>query len=337
MNTPPSRSRLRRTASRWYDRVEGVAAERPVHLAFYVLLGVSAIVIPISLPFYLGDTASFLENLAAEAHGMIFDLLVIGWFMFWLQRQGERRLRSNRYREEIEDFLGWDTAEASLRIAGNVRRLNRLGVTRRLTLTEAHLSGAGLSGALLSESDLWGADLTGAMLGGAHLDGSNLAGVRLQGANLERAQLHGADLRGSDLTEASLERAHLESADLRAADLTGCDLQFASLPSAQLERACLFRANLRGARLDRASLKGALLERANLQGAHLNGADLRECALEGADFTDASLADARLPEGDALVTLFCGVKSLARAQFNDAPRKTLHDNLPHLFEQHAAV
>ncbi len=332
MKTPPPRSRLRRTASRWYDRVEGVAAERPVHLAFYVFLGVAAVVIPLSLPFYIGNTQSFLENIAAEAHGMIFDLLVIGWFMFWLQRQGERRLRANRYREEIEDFLGWNTAEAALRIAGNVRRLNRLGVTRRLTLTEAHLAGAGLSGAHLSETDLWGADMTGAMLGGAHLDGCNIAGATLQGANMERAELHGADLRGSNLTEASLERAHLEHADLRAADLTGCDLQFAALPSAQLERACLFRANLRGARLDRANLKGALLERANLQGAHLNGADLRDCALEGADFSDANLADAHLPEGEALVALFCGVKSLARARFNEAPRKTLRENLPHLFE-----
>ncbi len=337
METQPSRSRIRRTVSHWYDRVENVAAERPVHLAFYVFLGVAAIVIPISLPFYLGNTESFLENLAAEAHGMIFDLLVIGWFMFWLQRQGERRLRANRYREEIDDFLGWNTAEAALRIAGNVRRLNRLGVTSKLTLTEAHLKGAGLSGAHLSEADLWGAELTGAILGGAQLDGANMAGARLQSANLERAQLHGADLRGSDLTEASLERAHLENADLRAADLTGCDLQFASLPSAQLERACLFRANLRGARLDRANLRGAILERANLQGAHLNGADLRDCTLEGADFTDASLADARIPEGDALVALFCGVKSLARVKFNDEPRKTLLENLPHLFEQHAAV
>src|SRR5690606_8214542 len=185
MPAPPEPPRPSEPApGRWRVRLENMAAERPVRLAFYVFLVAAAVVVALSLPFYLDDLGGFLENLAAEAHGMVLDLLVIGWFIFWLQRQGERRVRANRYREEIEDFLGWRSHEATLRIAGNVRRLNRLGFETPLKLTEAFVQGANLAGADLRQADLWGDDLTNAVLQGTRLDRANLAGARLQGAAL---------------------------------------------------------------------------------------------------------------------------------------------------------
>ncbi len=304
-----------------------MAAEHPVHLAFYVFLAAAAVVVPASLPFYLGDPAGFLENLAAEAHGMVFDLLVIGWFIFWLQRQGERRLRAGRYREEIEDFLGWHSPDAALRLAGNVRRLNRLGDTAPLKLTEAFLQDVNLAGALLEKADLWGADLSGAALPDARLRKANLAGARLRQTNLERATLTEADLRGADLTEADLERAFLEGADLRAA----ADLQFASLPRTDLRHARLLGANLRGAHLERADLRRAVFESANLHGASLDGADLRGADLTRADLTRADLTGVRLPDGEALLTLFDDVRSLEDAKLDDAVEAALRAAAPRLF------
>jgi uncharacterized protein YjbI with pentapeptide repeats len=311
--------------------MEAMAAERPVHLAFYVFLAVAAVVVPLSLPFYLYDTGGFLENLAAEAHGMVFDLLVIGWFIFWLRQQGERRLRANRYREEIEDFLGWRAPEAALRLAGNVRRLNRLGDRSPLKLTEAFLQGVNLAGADLGEADLWGADLTGAALQGARLDGANLAGARLQGADLERATLAKADLRGADLTEADLERAFFEHADLRAANLVAADLQFASLPHADLRHARFLGANLRGAHLEGADLRQAVLQGANLHGASLDRADLRGADLTRADLARADLTGARLPDGDALLAFFDDVRTLEAAKLDDAVETALRAAHPRLF------
>ena len=323
----PSESPLRR----WRVRLEMMAAEHPVRLAFYVFLAVAAVVVPLSLPFYLTDTVGFLENVAAEAHGMVFDLLVIGWFMFWLQRQGEQRLRANRYREEIEDFLGWRSHEAALRLAGNVRRLNRLGFKVPLKLTEAFLQGANLAGADLSEADLWGADLTGTALQGTRLVRANLAGARLQGADLERATLTRADLRGADFTEADLERAFLEKADLRAANFTAADLQFASLPHADLRHARFLGANLRGSHLEGADLRQAFFESANLHGANLDRADLTGADLTRADLTRADLTGARLPEGEALLALFDDVRSLEGARFDPAVATALRAAHPRLF------
>src|SRR5690606_19789473 len=135
---------------------------------------------------------------------------VIGWFLFWLNKMAERRIRANRYREEIEDFLGWQSPEATHRIAGNLRRLNRIGVNEQLRLTEAHLAHANLGGVKLRKSNLWGANLEGAILGSADLSGTNLAGASLVGAILEHARLDQSDLRGATLREADLERASLE-------------------------------------------------------------------------------------------------------------------------------
>ena len=40
----------------------------------------------------------------AEAHGMIFDIAVIGILIFWLNKNGETRQRIRTYKDEIDDF-----------------------------------------------------------------------------------------------------------------------------------------------------------------------------------------------------------------------------------------
>lgn len=338
MSTPrdPQPPFWRRPAQRVQGRLEVMAAEKPVLLAFYVFLVALIVVVGLSFPLYLSNPWGFLFNIMGEAHGMVFDLLVIGWFMFWLNRMAERRIRNNRYREEIEDFLGWRSPEATHRIAGNIRRLNRSGIRDRLRLTEAFLQEANLAGVSLEAADLWGANLDAALLDDALLDGANLAGASLQGANLERASLVGTDLRGANLTEADLERALLTEADLRGANLSSSDLQFAVLDEAHLDRANLYGANLRNARLQNADLRRAILENTNLRGADLHTANLQGAALDEADLSHANLEGAQLSEGDALLNQFRGVRALQGAQLDPEVASVLQDAYPYLFEQPGA-
>lgn len=321
--TPPSR--------RFHTWIERMAADKPHHLTFYVFLLACAIVIPVSLPFWIYDTADFFQEVMAEAHGVLLDILIIGWLLFYLRKQGERRLMTQRYREEIDDYLGWQSPEAALRIAGNIRRLNRQGVPSPLRLTEAYLRGANLAEANLEEADLWGADLEGTNLVSAQLSEANLAGARLRGANLERATLIEADLRGADCTEADLERAFMEDADLRGGNFTACDLQYAALPGARLEHARMLGANLRGAHLERTRLHRTLLEGATLHGASLDGADLRGADFTRADFTRADFTGALFPEGEALISLFYDARSLANAKLPPNVEAVLRERCAHLF------
>ncbi len=316
-----------------YTRLERLAAERPVLLAFWVFLGSMILVIPLSLPFYITQTNEFWMNILAEAHGTVFDLLIIGWFLLWLNKIAERRLRNGRYREEIDDYLGWKSPEATHRIVGNIRRLNRGGVRSGFKLTEAFLAGANLSAAHLRESDLWGAVLDHASLRETDLSESNLAGAQLEGADLERARLRGADLRGCAMKEADLERAEMDEADLRGASLAAADLQYSSLKGANLNRTSLVGANLRGASLEDANLSSANLRGANFRGSILKGTDLRLADLTDADFLGARLEGAILPEEPSdLLRLFGRARTLFGARFSPGIEQTLFDSRPDLFE-----
>ncbi|MCB0214259.1 MAG: pentapeptide repeat-containing protein [Anaerolineae bacterium] len=131
-----------------------------------------------------------------EAHGMIFDLLVIGVFVGWLTRLGERRMSVERYKEEIDDFLGWRNEEAMHRIVGNIKRLNREGITEirlmKAFLENGHLAKVDLSGSDLRQANLQNADLRGAKLRGVNLTNADLRGAALNGADFTNAELSGA-------------------------------------------------------------------------------------------------------------------------------------------------
>ena len=336
---------------RLLDKVEKLSAERPVLLTFLVFLLAAVIIIPLSVPFFLAYPDEFVVNVMSEAYGTLFDLLIIGWLLLWLNKMAERRRQKNRYREEIEDVLGWQSPEATHRIASNVRRLNRIGVSREIHLTEAYLREASLEGAQLIEADLWGSNLESAKLREVNLEGANLAGASLEEADLESANVKSADLRGASLRAADLERSNLEEANLGGVDLTGADLQYSSLKRASLRRATLDGINLRGADLEGANLKGAdlndanlmdanlrqvNLENANLRKAYLERADLQLAQFDGANLERADLKGTGLPKGDDL-SVFENVASLFGAQFDSDVEIELKELYPHLFEQSESV
>lgn len=87
-------------------------------------------------------------NLYVEFLGLIFDIALVGIIFSLGTRRRERRQDIKRYQEEIDDLKKWDCEEARFRIAGNIRRLNRLGVTA------IDLCGAEISNFSFSRSDI---------------------------------------------------------------------------------------------------------------------------------------------------------------------------------------
>ncbi len=222
---PSSRSSWKNAFER---TIAPLRADRPVLLSFLVFLALAALVGPLSLEYWRTEP-EFLLNVAAEAHGVLFDLLLFGCLLLWFEQKAEKRRRIERYQNAIEDFLGWESDEAMYRIVGNIRRLNREGESPE-SLKEAYLAGADLKGADLSETSLDGAVMTGADLQHADLSGAYLGTADLTGANLRKADLSGAHLGvfagmvGSD----DGQHTTLTNASLRAADLR--DLRNAEAP-----------------------------------------------------------------------------------------------------------
>jgi len=211
--------------SSWTNVVERtiapLRADRPVLLSFLVFLALAALVGPLSLEYWRSEP-EFLLNVAAEAHGVLFDLLLFGCLLLWFEQKAEKRRRVDRYKNAIEDFLGWESEEAMYRIVGNIRRLNRDGESPD-SLKDAYLADADLKGADLSEASLDGATLSGADLQHADLSGAYLGTADLTGANLRKADLSGAHLGVFSGMVGSGDGQHttLTDASLRAADLRG--------------------------------------------------------------------------------------------------------------------
>jgi hypothetical protein len=162
--------------------------ERPLAIAFLALVISAALVFGLTQLFFGYDKPLF-QNIMVEAHGMLLDILVIGLFILWLNKLGEKRLENKRYQDEIDDFRRWHSEEAAYRIAGNIKRLNRNGISK-IVLEECYL---------------------------AHmvLRRANLQGAELRWATLLGARLMGADLRGSkNLTEEQVRLAHINESTM---------------------------------------------------------------------------------------------------------------------------
>ena len=262
-------------------------------LAAAVLLGL--LVSQAFAPVALGDVM-------VEAWGLLFDAVLFGFVLVWVNVRRAKKDQIERYVEELEDYRRLETEEASARSAGILVRLAKSGGGDRapggMYLAKADLREADLSQAHLSRADLRGAYLRGSHLGGAHLRGANLSQAKLIQADLREADLREADLGGADLSPADLQGADLRGADLSRANLLGGRLSGADLRGAQLLGAHLSEADLSGANLNRADLRGAHLSRADLSGAYLHGANLCGADLFGAHFTGADLSGAHLTGAD---------------------------------------
>jgi len=225
--------------------------EEPVMISFMVLITLSMIIIGISLPFYFSETHNFLLNILAEAHGMIFDIAVIGILIFWLTSVGQKKLRIRSYRDEIEDFRLWESEEAAFRTVGNIKRLNRHKIYNidlvncylvKTNLNYVILRGANLNNANVSNSFLIQTNLEGARLNRTNFENSNLNQVNLRGAYAS-----GANFRDAYLIKANLYMAYLIKTDFNNAFLMESDLRGANLTGANFDQANLYKTDFRGA------------------------------------------------------------------------------------------
>src|SRR5690606_9318078 len=147
---------------RWTEFYNSVI-EKPLLTSTLVLICIAALVIGLSLPYYISDFDSFIAQVLAEAHGMIFDIAVIGILIFWLNQNGEIRQRIRTYKDEIDDFRLWESEEAAFRTVGNIKRLNRHKIYEinlvnchlpRTNLNYVKLTGSNLNSANISQSSL---------------------------------------------------------------------------------------------------------------------------------------------------------------------------------------
>lgn len=184
-----------------------------------------------------------IKNVAIEFHGMVFDIILFGVILTIYDSIADRRDKIRRYKEEIDDFRGWDEQEAMYRIAGIIKRLNRLK-TSSLDLSYVFLKDADLSEVKLRDADFSNANLQFIKLQYSDLISSTMKNTNLHKADLSFSVMRYIDLSNSDLSDAKLPysilyKANLEGSNLQNADLDGTDLRGANLSKTDLRNTSL--------------------------------------------------------------------------------------------------
>jgi uncharacterized protein YjbI with pentapeptide repeats len=226
--------------------------EKPLLTSSLVLLLVAMLVIGLSLKYYIRDFWSFWPQILAEAHGMIFDIAVIGILLTWLNRDGERRQRIRTYKDEIDDFRLWESEEAAFRTVGNIKRLNRHHI-HEINLVNCYLARTNLNYVNLKGSNLNSANLTNSSLIETNLENTRFNQTNLENSNLNQANLRGAYASGANFKDSFLIKTQFDGAFLiktnfRNAFLMEANLQNSYLMGADFENASLYKADLRGAK-----------------------------------------------------------------------------------------
>jgi BTB/POZ domain-containing protein KCTD9 len=228
-----------------------VIIEKPLLTTSIVLILVTILVLSLSLKYYINDFDAFWAQILAEAHGMIFDIAVIGILLFWLNQNGEVRQRIRTYKDEIDDFRLWESEEAAFRTVGNLKRLNRHKI-HEINLVNCYLART-------------------------NLNYVNLKGSNLNSANISNSSLIETNLENTRLNQTNLENSNLNSANLKSAYASGALFKDAFLIKSQFEGAFLIKTNF----------KNAFLMEANLQNSYLMGADFENASLYKADLRGA--------------------------------------------------
>ncbi|MBA4054125.1 MAG: pentapeptide repeat-containing protein [Marivirga sp.] len=234
------------------DELFNSIIEKPLLTSTLVLIIVTIVVLGLSLPYYLNEFDTFIQQILAEAHGMIFDIAVIGILIFWLNQNGEIRRRIRTYKDEIDDFRLWESEEAAFRTVGNIKRLNRHKI-HEINLVNCHLPRTNLNYANLAGSNMNSANISQSSLIESVLENARLNQTNFENSNLNQANLRGAYASGANFKDAFLIKAHFENAFLIKANfnnafLMEANLQNCYLMGADFENASLYKADLRGAK-----------------------------------------------------------------------------------------
>jgi len=223
--------------------------EKPLLTSTIVLVLVAILVLGLSANYYKHDTYSFVGQVLSEAHGMIFDIAVIGILLVWLNQNGEIRQRIRTYKDEIDDFRLWESEEAAFRTVGNIKRLNRHKI-HEINLVNCYLART-------------------------NLNYVNLAGSNINSCNLQQSSLIESNLENSRLNQTNFENSNLNQANLKSAYASGANFKDSFLIKTQFEGAFLIKANFNNAYLMEANMQNSYLMGADFENASLYKADLR--------------------------------------------------------------
>ncbi|AVP93897.1 hypothetical protein C7N77_12360 [Aeromonas rivipollensis] len=185
-----------------------------------------------------------------EAHGLVFDIFLIGLVLVWMDVHRQNRESIERNLEGLWDLNTLTDEIYQKKKTNIIKRLNSSKVYK-IDVTDLTLNDVDIRGAIFFDSALYGLKLINcrafnleikkSRLNSAEFIDSKLKNTKildsfLKNANFTRAKLSGADFRKSDLLRAKFIDANLESADLRECNLKSAVFNGANLRQVNIKQ-----------------------------------------------------------------------------------------------------
>ncbi len=224
--------------------------------------------------------------------GVIFDVFFLAGIFLIFEHARQKRQLIGRHQETIEDYKRWDSEEGKFRLAGAIRRLNRLGIFK-LDLTGARLSDFDFSNHGIRNIEgttfydgTWGEPFktTEVELTRVGFDWVSCRSVLFSPFNPLQGVISGAS-KYARYTDCTFMRS-----DLKGASFNGASLSWTAAPATSLYEDTDDDEGGQPARVQTAysPFDGANLSGVSFVGTHFHNADFRNAEnIVEANFTDA--------------------------------------------------
>lgn len=191
----------------------------------------------------------FWENVLVEAHGLLFEIFVIGFILLWLDSRRQRVEYVERNVEHLWDLNSLNEQEVIKKKIGSLKRLNNVSIYK-IDVTDLLLESVELKSTIFRKSKLFGLklikctvfdlELTNCLVNSGDFSYSsfkrcNLSGSYLKNANFLESSMKGVDLRNTNLLRARFHGTNLDSADIRGANLKKVVFKNSSLKNANIK------------------------------------------------------------------------------------------------------
>lgn len=188
---------------------------------------------------------SFWENVLVEAHGLVFDIFLIGLVLVWMDSHRQKRESIKLNQEGLLDLNTFVDEIYQKRKINMIKRLNenevyKIDVTD-LTFYDIEIKAAKfinsrLFGLKLSQCKIFHLDIQSSKLNSANFSCSSLKKSQILDSNLNNANFSEAKLIGINCQKSDLFRVKFINTNLEGADLRGCNLKKTVFDGANLKQ-----------------------------------------------------------------------------------------------------
>ncbi|HCI12852.1 MAG: hypothetical protein A2063_09645 [Gallionellales bacterium GWA2_60_142] len=168
--------------------------------------------LPIFVHYSLWGQDSFYAGFITNMYNSALDFLVFSIILYVYLGRHETNDKIQLYKDNIDDCRFWYSEEAAFKNAGNVRRLQELGI-KSFDLSKSTLLNTKLKQMEVIDALLMGACLNGTNFDKSHFSQSNFQGAAAKKASFNQARFTNCNFKYIDLSESQLISCQFANCD----------------------------------------------------------------------------------------------------------------------------